>query len=51
MYIQGLLGTEREFLILNDCHCGETNCTGYDSNTRYIGFDPKIIHVCYFAKR
>ena len=30
MYIQGLLLNEKEPLIPNDCHCGETNCTGYD---------------------
>ena len=23
---------EKESLIPNDCHCGETNCTGYDPN-------------------
>ena len=28
MYIQGLLQNEKESLIPNDCHCGETNCTG-----------------------
>ena len=28
MYIQGLLLNEKESLIPNDCHCGETNCTG-----------------------
>ena len=32
MYIQGLLQIEKEFLIPNDSHCGETNCTGYDPN-------------------
>ena len=32
MYIQGLLLNEKESLIPNDCHCGETNCTGYDPN-------------------
>ena len=30
MYIQVLLRNEKESLITNDCHCGETNCTGYD---------------------
>ena len=32
MYIQVLWRNERESLILNDCHCGETNCIGYDPN-------------------
>ena len=32
MYIQGLLLNEKESLIPKDCHCGETNCTGYDPN-------------------
>ena len=32
MYIQGLLLNEKESLIPNDCHRGETNCTGYDPN-------------------
>ena len=33
MYIQCLLLNEKESLITNDYHCGETNCTGYDPNT------------------
>ena len=32
MYIQGLFLNEKESLIPNDCHCSETNCTGYDPN-------------------
>ena len=32
MYIQGLLLNEKDFLLPNDCHRGETNCTGYDPN-------------------
>ena len=27
-----LLRKEKESLIPNDCHCGETHCTGYDPN-------------------
>ena len=30
MYIQGLLLNGKESLNPNDCHCGKTNCTGYD---------------------
>ena len=33
MYIQGLLPNEKESLIPNDCHCGETNCTDENPNT------------------
>ena len=32
MHIPGLLRNEKETLIPNDCHCGETNCTGYNPN-------------------
>ena len=32
MHIHGLLLNEKVSLIPNDCHCGETNCTGYDPN-------------------
>ena len=32
MHIQGLLLNEKESLIPNDCHCGETNSTGNDPN-------------------
>ena len=32
MYMQGLLLNEKESLIPNDCHRGETNCIGYDQN-------------------
>ena len=32
MYIQDLLRNGKESLIPNGCHCGETNCTGYDPN-------------------
>ena len=42
-YIQNLLRNEKETLIPNDCHCGETNCTDCDLNI--LGFDPKI--MCY----
>ena len=43
MYIQGLLRNDKESLIPDDCHCGETNCTAYDPNilikTRMILID------------
>ena len=43
MYIQGLLRNDKESLIPDDCHCGETNYTAYDPNilikTRMILID------------
>ena len=46
MYIQGLFRNEKESLLPNDCHCGGTNCTGYDPNILVLTQKSCVIDYC-----
>ena len=44
-YTQGMLRNEKESLIPNDCHCGETDCTGYDPNNNEYEYPNNVLLV------